>query len=202
MVLSDRELLDIMLFIIDYASNIPHIPEDVYNLIQIFFNQICISKTESWNKMLISDYTNYSTLLKNMREMHEGLLNKLTKNLETPIDVPSENDKLAIERTNTILLKLCLMTNDLYRYGMRVVLADSESEQKVIVQEGHIISNIILLKEHIAQETILKHLITIFQDKKAHFYPNDDHFVQELCRFFKRDIELSGSNDYLLNKMK
>lgn len=169
--------INILIFFMNYAVVVPHIPKDVYDLIQIFFKLFYLSKIDYWDAFWRTDSSEM------MKKFYELLLQRLTEIL-TIVDKPDD-----IKRTIVILIKLGLMT--FYNY-----------QQALRINQIPPISNAILNQERSAQSAILKILVKIFMNDFALFDLKDEHFAILLDRFFYVDIVKDGNNEEIRRIIK
>lgn len=160
----DSDFGDIVIFFMEYAAAVSHIREDIYYLIQRFFNQIYIFQTDDWDAFWIRDTSGY------IRIIHQNLLKKLDANLKTP---RKDDD---IKRTNAMLVKLCLMTFHNYQLFLRSMFPNPTDF------------------ENITQTQIIRHLFIIFQHNYGVFDLNDEHFAMQLNRFYNKNTVPKGRN--------
>lgn len=164
----------------DYAGVVPHIPKDVYDLIQIFFNQIYLSKIEDWDK-----YWKYDPV-ESMQFIHENLLKKLTEDL---LIIRKSDD---IKRTITMLLKLCMLTFYNYQQAIRWFS----------IYRNRPFTNKMKDIERRTQSQIMKNLFGCLQSGNSLFDLNDEHFAMVLNRFFYVDIVQGGRNEEIRKLLK
>lgn len=174
----DEDLWTIVKFFMKYAVDITQIPKDVYDLIQILFNQISISTTGNWD-----DYYEKHRLNFGIIRIHENLLDKLTENLKRN---PKDDD---MRRTNLMLMKLCLMTF----YNYQRALIEPAIDKELPIQNANSISIFEYNHEREIQTKIIDQLFGIFQARYDYVLFDrlviDEHFVMQLDRFFYKNTE-------------
>lgn len=159
-------LKNIVVSIMEYAAAPLIIPNDVYELIQIFLNTIDLEFISTWDLFWQNESTG------SMKLLHENLLKAFDTNSTT-------DDTM---RKNVILVKLCLMT--FYNYQQALKKMDKNELAK---KANRPIDTIILVLENESQVKIMNHLLILFKREHVEFYPNDEHFAELLNRFFNWD---------------
>lgn len=148
------EWLDVLF---DYVPRVPFIPEDVYELIQAFFEYYNYSGLETlWMKIRQDvELANFMAYIKNLQR---NLLNQLIANVK----IITDNAK----RTNMILIKLCMMIyiQPEYQNSMQYVANGVSLEQQV-------------------QYDIVETLLQLFLHRSACLDLNDEHFIRILKQF-------------------
>lgn len=165
----------------DDASDIP---EDLFTLIRMFFNQVFISKTKKWDGYW-GRHSNGRIII----NIHLKLLDKLTENLET------QSTNTAIKRIISTRMRLCLMTYLNYQEAL------GRHEVDVVGEVSEETSQ----EEHNTQARTMENLFVFFEYYSAnydHSLLKDEHFVRMLYRFFYEDIDALEGEEYICKILK
>lgn len=177
--LSSHNFFDIQQFaeflelLIDFLVAVHYISEDIYKLLQSFFNYYNSLPDSGLNKFWTKDIpsTQVESFRTHITTIQRKLLDKLTKYLTIATDE-------AI-RTNTILVKLCIMihVNPVYESAM------------------HFIYNGLQLEKD-NQKEIMKILIQVLHNRATRFELYDRHFIQTLHDFiyYRKNIAEGGQD--------
>lgn len=188
-----------MAYFIVYAVNVPQIPKDVYNVFQIFFNEIFISKIGKWDKFWEDNSSGF------FRDIYPDLLTKINQNMDKTNEVHESE-----MRTTAMLLKLALMTFYNYQQAAkaeRQTKAQTDPMDHIIIKILKKSMNPLSLKSIDAVEKasgliLMLQLLIAFKDDRAIFDLNDPHFIDVLNRFFSKGLISKERNEGITHALK
>lgn len=165
---------EMMEVLFDYVLGVSFIPEKVFDKIKAFFkyyNSLPNSELEKfWNS-------------KNMRPAEiprfHAHIKKVQRNLLDRIVVTHNITTVNDQRTNTILIQMCMMIyiHPEYQNAMEHIENGTQIEQEF-------------------QLRIMELLLVLFYSRSARFDLNDDHFVRNLRKYmhFRKNKKGNGQN--------